>query len=266
MTREALAGSTVHLEWNARYRTKENERFYEMAFDAVAASISPPSGTVLDVGCGTGRHAARLARRGYRVVGVDFSDYILARAREHVATLGVEEHIRFQQDDATALSFRDASFDHCLLWGVGMHIPKVELALTELARVLKPGGYLVISEANAGSAQARLVRFARRWRGRPGTIAEHTPQGYETWATTPNGMLVTRQAKIKWLTAWLTAHGFSIKSHRAGQFTELYTRLKPGLAQRMIHAWNALWFRYVRLPAPAFGNIIIAQKNADPAR
>ncbi len=54
---------------------------------------------ILDIGCGTGRHAIELARRGYHVIGFDLSESQLRRAREKAATAGVA--VEFQRRDAT---------------------------------------------------------------------------------------------------------------------------------------------------------------------
>lgn len=70
------------------------------------------SARILDIGCGTGRHAIELTTRGYSVVGVDLSDSQLERAREKAVELGLE--IDFRKHDARALPF-DGEFDLALM-------------------------------------------------------------------------------------------------------------------------------------------------------
>ena len=67
---------------------------------------------ILDVGCGTGRHAIELARRGYRVTGIDLSEAQLRRAREKAAEAGVD--VDFQRHDARDLPF-DEEFDAAIM-------------------------------------------------------------------------------------------------------------------------------------------------------
>jgi SAM-dependent methyltransferase len=62
----------------------------------------PPSASILDVGCGTGRHAIELARRGYAVTGIDLSARMLAQAAEAASAAGV--HVEWVRSDATRFS------------------------------------------------------------------------------------------------------------------------------------------------------------------
>jgi cyclopropane fatty-acyl-phospholipid synthase-like methyltransferase len=73
----------------------------EVEFLIEALGLRPGS-TVLDVGCGTGRHAVELARRGYRVTGVDLSAGMLAQARKRALAAGVQ--IVWRHEDATAFA------------------------------------------------------------------------------------------------------------------------------------------------------------------
>ena len=107
-----------------------------------------PGERALDVCCGTGDLALELARRvgpGGSVIGCDFSEPMLGRAREKAAGAGVA-HVQFEWADALALPYGDASFDAV---GVGFGVRNfadLERGLGELARVLRPGGRLVVLE------------------------------------------------------------------------------------------------------------------------
>lgn len=106
-----------------------------------------PSGTtVLDVGCGIGGSSRILGRDyGFAVTGITISPGQVRRAQQLTPP---ELNVRFQVDDAMALSFPDASFD--VVWSIeaGPHMPDKAVFARELMRVLKPGGILVVADWN----------------------------------------------------------------------------------------------------------------------
>jgi len=122
---------------------------------AVASFHQNPPGEVLDVACGTGDfvHAILEASPTSKVVGLDFSEEMLrlARTRGYAAT--------FQQGDVLALPFADGRFDAVTV-GFGLRnfsdIPK---ALSEMARVLKPGGRLIVLEATQPGTPLKKTLF-----------------------------------------------------------------------------------------------------------
>ena len=78
---------------------------------------------------------------------------------------------------------------------------------------------------------------------------------------TPAGTLLTRQADISWLIRRFETMGLRLRKRVAGQFTELYTRFQWSLPRKLIHAFNGLWFRCLKVPHPAFGNLLIFEKK-----
>ena len=99
--------------------------------------------TVLDVACGTGNATIPAALAGGRCTGLDLTPELFDAARTHAAEAGVE--IEWVQGDAEELPFEDASFDRILSTFGVMFAPRHEVAAGELARVIAPGGSIVLA-------------------------------------------------------------------------------------------------------------------------
>jgi ubiquinone/menaquinone biosynthesis C-methylase UbiE len=114
-------------------------------------------GEVLEVAVGTGRNLP-FYREGTRLTGVDWSPGMLAIARQRAADLGRQADLR--PGDAQALDFPDSSFD-TVLCALGLcAIPDDRRAVAEMARVLRPGGRLLLVDHVAASASAlRAVQW-----------------------------------------------------------------------------------------------------------
>jgi ubiquinone/menaquinone biosynthesis C-methylase UbiE len=93
---------------------------------------------VLDVATGSGNAALAAARRGCEVIGIDYVPALLERATERSVSEGVAA--QFQEGDAEAIPFPDASFDVVTSVFGAMFAPNQELTASELARVTKPSG------------------------------------------------------------------------------------------------------------------------------
>lgn len=114
-----------------------------------------PGDRVLDACCGTGDLALEAELHGGRVVGLDFSGRMLARARRKSAT------IEWVEGDALALPFEDASFDAATV-GFGVrNLSDLGHGLRELARVLRPGGMVAVLEITR--PRGVLRPFFRIW-------------------------------------------------------------------------------------------------------
>jgi SAM-dependent methyltransferase len=127
-------------------------------------------GVALDAACGTGRFAEFLARRGHRVVGIDSSPDMLAHARRRVP--GGE----FCLAELHRLPLPDDSADVIVCALALVHVPRLEPVLAEFARVLHPGGDLVISDVHHQLVTRGSVITARGPAGEPCIAATYRHQ------------------------------------------------------------------------------------------
>lgn len=151
--------------WSLVYDAPLVQRLtYRPEQDAVLRRLreSPPART-LDVGCGTGRLAARLrAELGSPVVGCDFSRGMLGRARAR------SRGVRWARADAGRLPFADASFDAVVSTEAFHWFPEPRAALAEMRRVLAPEGRLLVSLVNPPlEGLSRAFRTGSRLLGQP---------------------------------------------------------------------------------------------------
>lgn len=140
-------GRFAMLHWIARAR-------------AAAVPAAPyPEAPLLDVGCGGGLLAPHLVGRGYRHLGVDLSPSAVPVAREH--------GLRALCADVRHLPFPDASMEVVVAGEILEHVAPMPAVVSELCRVLAPGGWLVIDTIAAGRV-GRLLAV---------TIGERIPGG-----------------------------------------------------------------------------------------
>jgi ubiquinone/menaquinone biosynthesis C-methylase UbiE len=115
---------------------------------------SLPVGVALDAACGTGRHTSYLASLGHKVIGVDTSPEMLARARDKVP------EGEFYEADLHDVPLPDDSVDLVICAIALSHVADLGQVLAELVRVLRPNGHLVISDSRCliGDIGLPLVR------------------------------------------------------------------------------------------------------------
>lgn len=121
-----------------------------------------PEDHILDLCCGTGRHSIALAKRGYRVTGLDLSETLLSYA----ITLSKGLPVRFVHGDMRSLPFSDGMFDVVLnlftSFGYFVEDRDNERVLAEICRVLKPGGQFLIDFLNRPAVIRGLVPVSER--------------------------------------------------------------------------------------------------------
>jgi SAM-dependent methyltransferase len=123
-----------------------------------------PVGDALDVACGTGRHAKRLAELGHRVVGVDGSPEMLDRARAALP------QVDFRQGELTSLPVDAARFDLAVCALALEHVGDLERAVLELGRVVRPGGRIVISDLHPVPRMLGGAAYFQDARGGAGVV------------------------------------------------------------------------------------------------
>jgi SAM-dependent methyltransferase len=195
---EALAGHdgvmvnrgdtlTGYRQWAATYDEPRNSLFD--ADEPVMHQIIDafPPGEALDAACGTGRYAEYLAGRGHQVIGIDSSPDMLDRARTRVPSG------EFLLGDLHRLPLPDSSVDLVVSGLALSHVSTLAPVMAEFARVLRPGGHLVISDAHHEIVLRGSVPHALGLNNEPGLVASyrHTAGDFLR-AALPAGLQVRR--------------------------------------------------------------------------
>jgi len=153
-------------------RLRLQSRIWEPAGARVLESIGPGDGLrALDVGCGPGFYLEELApavEPGGQLAGIDSSEQMVELARRRCAGI---PNVELQMASATSLPFADAKFDAAISVQVLEFVAELDAALTELHRVLRPGGRVVVWDVDWTAAAwhsdqpDRSARVLRAWDG-----------------------------------------------------------------------------------------------------
>jgi phosphatidylethanolamine/phosphatidyl-N-methylethanolamine N-methyltransferase len=133
---------------------------FERGRQAAIAAAERIGGRILEVGVGTGISLPDYARHN-RLVGVDLSEPMLRKAQERVEEFGLTNVESLAVMDAERLAFPDDSFDVVVAQYVITTVPNPEATLDEFARVLKPGGEIIL--VSRVGAEAGLRRTIEHW-------------------------------------------------------------------------------------------------------
>ena len=105
----------------------------------------PPGSSILDAGCGAGVSSSHLAKAGFRVIGIDVSALFVA---EGMRKYKEQEGLSFKVSDVAKMPFSSQSFDAVCSYDLLEHVINVKAVLTEMSRVVKKGGLLIILASN----------------------------------------------------------------------------------------------------------------------
>jgi SAM-dependent methyltransferase len=163
-----ISAADVYQDWAPHYDAPGNQMI-DLEQPVVRRILdSLPVGTALDAACGTGRHTAYLHELGHQVIGVDTSPAMLARARERLP------EVCFHEADLKRLPLPDNAVDTVVCALALTHVPELAPVLAEFARVLRPGGHLVVSDAHLLVSYLRPTLPRRPGPdGRPTLLAEY---------------------------------------------------------------------------------------------
>lgn len=195
----AARGTTIdgYQQWSASY--DEPNGLFDVDEPFVYGIVDRlPAGVALDAACGTGRFSEGLARRGHQVIGVDSSPDMLALARRRVPDA------RFESGDLTQLPLPVTSVDMVVCALALAHLPSLDPVMTEFARVLRPGGHLIVSDVHhelilRGSVVTSMGPTENpAWCPPTATLParsyeRHSPRGF--WSAAAKSQALPREAK-----------------------------------------------------------------------
>lgn len=208
--------------------------------DKVLALLAPKHGErALDIGCGPGLTTESLAHavgsHGH-VLGVDIAPPMLAIAKQRCASL---PQVAFGMADVTQLPYQDASFDIALASQVYEYVEQVDHALKELARVIRPGGRVVLVDTDWESAvwashdDARMRRVIETWN-------EHIPHP-QLPRTLKRRMELAGFSRVRVEVVPLLNLSYDPNTYSVGMMTMLgnFATDRNGLSAEDIAAWKA---------------------------
>lgn len=243
----------IHSKWSSVYRSSQLSEFNDTVIDELLGLLSLESGSsVLDAGCGTGAHTERFVKRGFTCTGVDISDHAISVASAKVPAT------RFLSAPLEDLPFSSESFEcvHCR--GVLMHIPDWTAAISELCRVLKRNGKVVILDGNRNALETWLIRGIRLIRRGSSRVVK-TDAGLEFWSHQEGKPFLVRYFSIDQLARTLRAHGIVINHIVAFELFDV-GRFPP-VFRPVVNRLNCRWFKGHMPASLSHGVAIIGTKN-----
>ncbi len=160
------------------YFREIEERRYRAHYNLVDlfASLAGSHGKLLEIGCGIGVDSIQLTKCGFDVTAVDLTENALQVAKEFAVHRGVS--IEFRQSNAESLDFADTTFDAVYSFGVLHHTPDIQKAVSEVHRVLRPGGTAYVMLYHKHSLVNLVHRVLRLPYESPKDRDDHCPVVY----------------------------------------------------------------------------------------
>jgi len=223
-------------DWLAWARTPGHDvAFWELNLPGLeqllphTGQLPPGEARVLDVGCGEGRVGRLLAERGHRVWGLDSSDLLATAARD---AGGYEEVVC---GDAVALPWEDDSFDLALAFMTLMDMPGPLDAIRELARVLRPAGWLCMAIGHPFNQppssredyfeESRFEEEVERDGIRMRFVGHDRPLSFYTEALADSGFVIERLREPRPDPGWPERHPRLAEAYRIPFFLHIRARL-----------------------------------------
>lgn len=231
-------------------------RFEAVADEVVAACGIGPGQRVLDVAAGNGNAAIAAARAGAQVTASDFAPALVAAGRERSALLGLD--VRWDEADAEALPYADASFDAVTSTFGLMFAPRPEVAIAEAFRVVAPGGVVGISAWTPDGFTGQVTELMGEYLPSPLVAARPIDWGIEATVRArlaphaadvqmARGAVMWEFASVEETIGWQEANFGALVAARAA-LGDGYAELRERMVGLM-RDWNRADDGSVRLPA-----------------
>jgi ubiquinone/menaquinone biosynthesis C-methylase UbiE len=140
-------------DWAEIYSTRTvhgviHQRRMAVVLEWIDDLALPKGSRILEIGCGAGFTAVELGRRGYTIDAMDSSETMVERARRNAIESEVDDRVRVFRGDVNSLPFGGELFDLVIAMGVLPWLASLETPVREMARVLRPNGYVIFSSDN----------------------------------------------------------------------------------------------------------------------
>jgi ubiquinone/menaquinone biosynthesis C-methylase UbiE len=235
--------------------------------EMVRAMGLPAGARIVDLGCGPGVLSRDLARAGFSGVGLDGAAAMIQRCRTAAAAAGIADRWQYGVGDVEAIPFEDATFDAAVCAGVIEYLPSDERLLSEVARVLRPGGRFLLCVTNTFGYTVSLYPLLHLLKRVPGIVPAASFLRRRIVGGSRGAMdfgFLPRKHRPSEIRRQLVQSGFRTQDDRYAQFTLLpspfctvLTRLRIGFEEQL----EAL----DRTPLRVIGSCYLLSARKEPA-